>query len=87
MGSNFTNYNPVKVFFESEKEINLAPFVATNAKTWVIVSKTILDKWPQLHKSFSSNDKLMTDVSVNPDINIIDEIENPPSVTQVIGIG
>ena len=46
MGSNFTNYNPVKVFFESEKEINLAPFVATNAKTWVIVSKTILDKWP-----------------------------------------
>ena len=87
MGSNFTNYNPVKVFFESEKEINLAPFVATNAKTWVIVSKTILDKWPQLYKSFPANAKLMTDVSVNPDINIIDKIETPPSVTQVIGIG
>ena len=87
MGHSFTNYNPVKVFFESEREINLAPFVATNAKTWVIASETILDKWPQLYKSLPANAKLMTDVSVNPDINIIDGIEKPPSVTQVIGIG
>ena len=81
------NYNPVNIIFDTSDSSNLNPLFVSNLETWVIVSKTILEKCPQLFKSIPANAKLMTDVSVNPDLNKIDQIEIPSSVTQVIGIG
>ena len=82
----FEYYNPVRVCFSSNEDIELYERIS-NTKTFLIVSETVSCLYPDILKRLSNNAIIHRTHGSNPDIYDIDTIDVPQDCSQIIGIG
>jgi len=83
----FEHYIPTRIIFESGEKLDLKPYLRSEGKTLLVISKSLHQCRPEIAASLPHDVAIYADVGSNPTLQHLKKIPIPRGCTQIIGIG
>jgi len=81
------NYCPTRLFLKEGNSPEYSPFLNPSEKTFLVISKTLLQRRPEIVTKNTKPLSVFPMIGSNPDLEELQKIKIPHGINQVVGIG